>query len=247
MRSRLSGVMQRSLARPKARVRGAAALPPVRVARLGFGGLGLLVAFVGCSGDGAARFATASSLPAGERRPDGVAVDRVSEPPAFRDEAPSADGIVTLRTPLGLDVATAAVRRFFEAIVDEDAAALANLVRSGAMLHDTRATGQSRTQGLVPLWRLRFNKYDYGQLGSRTIFQESEVKSYRVEELDRLPLEVQHLVRGVSLEPTVVVLRVPIVTATVKNERLFGDEIYFWLRRHDDGYEIYQVAEDVPY
>src|SRR5690606_30605793 len=69
--------------------------------------LGALTA-LGCASEAPARFATASTLPGGERRPDGVAVDRVSEPPAFRDEAASDDGIVTLRAPLGLDVAQAA-------------------------------------------------------------------------------------------------------------------------------------------
>lgn len=201
----------------------------------------------GCAAQVPARFTTASSLPDDARRPDGVAVDRVSEPPASRDEAPSSEGVVTLRTPLGLDRAHAAVRRFFEAVVAEDPAALAQLVRADTMLHDTRTSGQQRTQGLLPLWRMRFSKYDYGQLGARTIFQESEVMTYRADQLGALPLEVQHLVRDVAIEPTVVVLRVPIVTVTVKNERLFGEEIFFWLRRRGDDFEIFQVAEEVPY
>lgn len=210
-------------------------------------GWGLALILAACGGEVPARFETAASLPDGPRRAGGVAVDRVSEPPASRDEAPSDEGVVTLRAPLGLDVAHAVVRRFFEAVIDEDAAALAQIVRGGAMLHDTRTTGQARTQGLVPLWRLRFSKHDYGQLATRTLFLESEVMSYRVDELDALPLEVQPLVRDVAYEPTVVILRVPILTATVKNDRLFGDEIYFWLRRLGDAYEIFQVAEEVPY
>ena len=47
-----------------------------------------------------------------------------------------------------------------------------------------------------------------------------------------------------TLGPTDVLIRVPIATSHVGSDRLFGDEIIFWLRREGDRYKIYRTLED---
>ena len=41
-----------------------------------------------------------------------------------------------------------------------------------------------------------------------------------------------------------VVIRAPIITTHAGADRLFGDEIIFWLRRDGDRYKIYRILED---
>lgn len=216
----------------------------------------LLVGLVLATGCGAgAEFPTASELPDEPRRPDGIAVDLSSEPPASRDRADSRDALVTLRTPLSTDVALLAVRQFFEAIVNEDMPSLEKLVVPEALLQDTRVrpTGagvpaQGATHGVTSLWRERFNKHEFTGLSPRLLYREGDITTYRKDQLDTLPIAVRYL--GPSravVDTTDLVLHVPIVTHTVKNERLLGDELFFWLRRDGDSYVIYRMAEDLPF
>ncbi len=200
-----------------------------------------------CGGAGAPRFPTATSLPDDERQPDGIAVDLSSEPPPLRDRAQSSDVLVTLRTPLGIDVAKAVVRRFFDSVTREDMAAMQSLVRFSAVVQDTRSRSRGpRSHGLVTLWRRRFAKRDHQALASRVIYREADVTVFHGAAVDTLPLEVKYLDPSDATEPSDVVLKVPIATPIIKSERLFGDELYFWLRRDGDRYQIYRMAEAVP-
>ena len=52
-----------------------------------------------CTRTVAAEFSTASTLPDKDPRPDGIAIDLSSEPPAARDQATVREEIVTLRAP----------------------------------------------------------------------------------------------------------------------------------------------------
>ena len=75
------------------------------------------------------------------------------------------------------------------------------------------------------------------------------MKTFRGEELEALPLNVRYLpaVRAEPAQPTDLVLQVPITTHTIKNERLLGDELFFWLRRDGSRYVIYRMAEAIPF
>src|SRR5262249_53944899 len=53
------------------------------------------------------------------RKPDGVAIDPASAPPAPRDRAKADERLVTLRTPLGIDLAIATVTELFQRVVHE--------------------------------------------------------------------------------------------------------------------------------
>lgn len=210
----------------------------------------LLLVLAGCVRTETARFPAASEHPEEERRPDGVSLELDSEPPGF-DERESSDATVTtLRAPLGLDQAEDVIASFFQAVLQEDIGELSKLLRSGAMAYDTRTSGAPRTLNLLSQWRNRFEKFDYLRLRSRVVYRPSEVRSYRPPHLDALPLEVRELdpsgdegARG----RTAMVLRAAILSRNVDGEQLFGPEIYFWLERDGNRFEILQVAENVPY
>ena len=51
-------------------------------------------------------------------------------------------------------------------------------------------------------------------------------------------------IRLETLGETDVVIRLPILTSHAGSDRLFGDEMIFWLRRDGDRYKIYRVLED---
>ena len=50
-----------------------------------------------------------------------------------------------------------------------------------------------------------------------------------------------------AMADTDLLLRVPIVTGSVRSEQLFGREIYLWLRRSSDRYVIYHLVEPYPF
>ncbi|HRI70282.1 MAG TPA: hypothetical protein PK156_38890, partial [Polyangium sp.] len=75
----------------------------------------------GCGAEPDRGLVTAADLPEQKRRPDGVAVDPSSAAPTAKDVATTTDGLVTLRTPIGLEQAFSTIQTFFQAIVAEDA------------------------------------------------------------------------------------------------------------------------------
>lgn len=210
-----------------------------------------IACLMGC-GSGA-QFPTATELPDEPRRPDGIAVDLASEPPTWRERAESRDELVTLRTPLGTDVALRTVRSFFEAMVSENMPALDDLVAPDAVLQDIRSRagapgGQGATQTVTAVWRERFNKHEFKSLSPSLLYREGDVTIYRKEQLDVLPIAVRYVGPApATVAPTDLVLHVPIVTHTVKSEKLLGEEMFFWLRREGDQYLIYRMAEDLPF
>lgn len=193
-----------------------------------------------------ATFPTAAQHPEGERQPDGIAVDLTSEPPAATIEARSEDKVVTLQTPLSIDVAMATVRAFFLSMEAEDIGEMAKVVESGALLHDLSVGAARPIHNVTALWRQRFGTHDFQQLSTRLLYREGDITVFRGPQLEVLPVAVRYLSPSVAAEPTDVVLRVPVVTHTIDSRRVLGDEVFFWLRRTDDTFTIYRMAEDVP-
>lgn len=193
----------------------------------------------GCaSGPG---FATAGSLDAARRRPDGVAVDPTGEPPRAREHAETSDRLVTLRTPLGADRAVDTVSELFRAIVIEDSDGLEALFTREATASNGMP-GTSATPLAVLWWQQRFRRLDYTRLAGEPIFREAEIEIYRADDdVDALPHAAIHLE---ALGETDVVIRLPILTSHAGADRLFGDEMIFWLRREGDRYKIYRMLED---
>ncbi|HHH29855.1 MAG TPA: hypothetical protein ENK57_16125 [Polyangiaceae bacterium] len=201
----------------------------------------------GCDRRGAGEFPTRSAHADDDRRAAGIAVDLTSPPPTPRDRAETKEAIVALRTPLGLEAAHETVDRFFDAVFSEDIAALAELVQDETQVQDTRANASAKAHPAASLWRQRFQKREYQALAGALVYRATDVATYRGDQTDELPLDVRYLSSGDDVLPNDVVLHVPIITHSLRSERLFGDDIFFWLRRRGSRYVIYRMAEEVPF
>jgi hypothetical protein len=199
-------------------------------------------ASLGCAS--ASGFVAASEIDAGQRRPDGVAIDKTSLPPRARDQAEATDGLVTLRAPLGVDRAILAVNELFRKVVLEDTEGLESLFTRDALAVTTTApnAGPAQTPQAALFWQQRFRRLDYTKLAGEAIFRPADLEIYRAE--DALETPPHPAIRLEALNDNDVVIRVPVLTSHIGTERLFGDEIIFWLRREGDRYRIYRLLED---
>ena len=182
-----------------------------------------------------------SDLEKARSRPDGVAVDPESPPPRARDSAEVTGALVTLRTPLGVDRAVGVVEELFRRILLEDAEGLDALFVNNAVAVTGFQPG-AETQRAVTWWASRFRKLDYTKLAGETIYRTAEFQIYRGSNTADPP--PHSAIHTDGMEPNDVVLAVPILTARVGVDRLFGDEMILWLRRDGDRYRIYRMLED---
>jgi hypothetical protein len=206
-----------------------------------FAHLFIACALAGCAGCSGGRGLAGDT---DRRRPDAVAIDPVSSPPPARDYASSTDGLVTLRTPLGVDRAISAVDELFRKIVIEDGEGLERLFTSDALAISTAGSGvgPGQTPSALPFWQQRFKRLDYTRLSGELVFRADEMEIFRAS--DRLDVSPHPAIRLEALHESDVVIRLPILTPRIGTERLFGDEMIFWLRRDNDRYRIYRILED---
>lgn len=207
-------------------------------------GFFLAITCVACGAHPDQELRTASDLPEQRRQPDGVAVDPSTAPPAAKDTASTSDGLVTLRTPVGIEAALATIRTFFEAVVTEDADVLGSTLTRDALTSNpaTMAGGPSGSPNAALFWAHRFRRLDYAKLAGEVIYRETELEVYRAG--DDLNLSPHPAVRLDALGAGDVVIRVPIATPRVGTDRLMGDEILVWLRRTGNEYKIYRLLEE---
>jgi hypothetical protein len=185
---------------------------------------------------------SASELPKEPRRPDGVAIDPASTPPPSRDQAPSSDGLVTLKTPLGSDRAVQTVKDLVRRVVSEDSEGLHGLFTRDAIAVTSPSGGYGSTPQAALWWEQRFRKLDYTKLSGEPVVREAELEVYPGGEGVELPSSPQ--IRPETLRESDVVVRARIMTTHAGPDRLFGDEIIFWLRREGDRYKIYRMLEE---
>lgn len=187
-------------------------------------------------------FPTAGELPTGPRRPDAVAIDPVMLTPAPAELAQSSGGLVTLRTPLGDVAALEAVEAFFRVIIAEDTEALAELLsRDALVVSPTPGAPSSRIPSAANHFAQRFRRLEYGKLAGETVFRRTEVSIVHAGDAKELG-GTRPSAEG--LLPGDVALRVPIVAARVGSERVFADEIVFYLRPDGERFRIYRLVED---
>ncbi|MEM9695321.1 MAG: hypothetical protein AAGA56_22450 [Myxococcota bacterium] len=178
------------------------------------------------------------------RRPDGVAIDRVSPPPSSRSTGAVVDAVLSLRTPLGMDAARTTIERFFQAVLEEDRASLSAIMSPNARAYDLNRGGRGRYQGANALWSTRFRKHEFSELAQRVVYRWTEVYTYR--RGHALPPELTSLDQRLA-SPESLVLQIPIHSRTNSlGERLLGPAIFFWLERKGDRYQLVQFAEKVP-
>lgn len=195
-----------------------------------------------CAPGAQVSFPSASELPDERRRPDGVAIDPASAPPPPANQADTSEGVVTLRTPLGIGQALDVVAEFFEHVIEEDGDALSELFSRDALAIQTGSGGHGQPPSAGLFWEQRFRRLEYGKLAGEPVYRASELQIYRAE--DWLAAPRHPAIQPDTLDDQDVVIRIPIVTSRVAAERLLGDEIIVWLRRDGARFRIYRLLED---
>lgn len=204
----------------------------------------LLVFSLAAAGCGAA---SPSVFPTGEdgprlRRPDGVVIDPESAPPEPRDHASTDDGMLTLRAPLGPEVAVETVRELFRRVVAHSVDDLSELFTQGAQPISGAQGGYGIPDRAWDWWLQRSKRLDYTKLAGEVLFRESDIEIFRAS--DALDTPPHPAIRTDALDDTDVILRVTMLAGTSGTDRYFGDTIVFWLRRDGDTYKIYRQLED---
>jgi hypothetical protein len=210
-------------------------------ALLALASAGLFAACLGCrqpAGIGPV-FATSPELPTAPRLADGVAVDPATEFSASSDTAQTGDPVVVLRPPVPDKTVHAVLSAFFRAVATDDTEAMAQLLTS-----DAATTNRARggTLALLDHWRARMRRLSYRAIAAVAVYDDAEIEIYRYDDLGTIrsdrPIRPPTMIRSDLLA------RVPIATARVGHERLFGDEILFLLRRDRGRLRIREAAED---
>jgi hypothetical protein len=202
---------------------------------------GCLLVAAGCSAASPAVFPTGEDGPR-LRRPDGVVIDPESAPPAPRDRASADDGMVTLRAPLGPEVAVETVRELFRRVVARSIDNLSELFTQGAQPISGVSGGYGIPDRAWEWWRQRSGRLDYTKLAGEVLFREGDIEIFRAS--DALDTPPHPAIRTDALDDTDVILRVTMLAGVNGTERYFGETIVFWLRRDGDTYKIYRQLED---
>lgn len=206
--------------------------------------IGLTGAFValGCASTGPALFPTGEDGGARKRRPDGVVIDPESAPPPPRDRASAEDGMVTLRSPLGPEVAIETVRELFRRVVARNTDNLSELFTTNAQPLSAYPGGYGVPDRAWDWWVQRMRRLDYSKLAGEVLFRESDIEIFRAS--DAIDAPPHPAIRTETLDESDVILRVTMLAGTNGTDRYFGDTIVFWLRRDGDSYKIYRQLED---
>jgi len=196
-----------------------------------------LVCF-GCASVPAARSSTSAALRSAlpERRAPGVAEVQTLVLPAPVRAGSSRDQLLLLRAPPATELARSTVRDFLRAAVNEAMPRLDPLLSEQAFVD----TGSGR-QPARAFWQLRFSQLDYTELRGQLLFHDTDMQTFRAEDLARLPPG-----RRLALElgDDEVAVRVPIHISWAGRTRLFGDELLFRLQPSGVGFEIAEISED---
>lgn len=195
-----------------------------------------------CAGTEPSVFPTATELPKGPRRPDGVAIDLATLAPGATPRASTQLGLVTLGTPLGDGAVFEALDAFFRVAVTEDTEALGELLtRDAILVSPTPGPGTPRTPTAATHFAQRFRRLEYDKLAGETIFRRAEVSIVHAGDARDLGGGIPSLD---ELSAGEIAVRVPIVATRVGTERVFADEIVFFLRPEGARYRIRRIVED---
>jgi hypothetical protein len=171
-------------------------------------------------------------------RPTGIALDPSEELPRAKSSGESDEALLTLLAPRERSLAQRTVEGFFAAVLNEDPAALNDMLLPEAQL--VSDSGQ-RNGSVLTFWTRRFEKLDYTTLSPYLIYARAEIRSYRIDELDALGIRSRvHLIP----KSDELLLVVPIVETGSSGQRKFGDTIEFTLAPAKDAYKIRAVYED---
>ena len=196
------------------------------------------VLLVGCAArapDTAAPRAASSSEPPARRAP-GVAVDPRAALPEANLASATEHGLVVLASPPDPTRARDTVRRFFNAVAREASDEIDRLVGPDAWVE----TGAQR-QPVRGFWRTRFAQLDYSELGREMVYRDSELETFRPEDLERMGSNRPSFLETRQGD---LVVRAKVRLSWKGRSRLFGDELVFLLRPDGDRFLITEIAED---
>lgn len=189
-----------------------------------------------CAGS-SPHFATSTELDlSATRRAPGVVEPRQDTlpDPARRGEAQS--HLLLLRAPAAPELARQVVRSFLRAAVNEAPERMDLLLAPQAFIDTSGGRQPARA-----FWHARLAQLDYTELKGQLLFGESDLETFRSEDLARLPTA-----RRIALElaEDEVAVRVPIRVSWLGRTRLFGDELVFRLQPAGARFEIAEISED---
>ena len=185
----------------------------------------------------APRFATSPELESGaKRRAPGVTEPRAEVLPDPARSADAKDQLLLLRAPASPELARQVVRSFLRAAVNEAPERMDPLLAPQAFIDTNGGRQPARS-----FWRTRLAQLDYTELKGQLLFRESDLETFRAEDLTRLPAG-----RRIPLElgEDEVAIRVPIRVSWAGRARLFGDELVFRLQPTGSHFEIAEISED---
>jgi hypothetical protein len=171
-----------------------------------------------------------------------VPVDPISHLPRTIDKAPTDVVVTTLRTPVGTEAIGALVRRLFEGFHARSTAAIE--VDVDETVVDLRLDGETQQSRGSFVFQLqgRMRNTPFEQLEVDAMYRPQEVEVWARDELG-VP---GRPARPVSMGPEDLLVRIPIATARVGADVLFGDEIRLLLRRDGARYRLRGYGENVP-
>jgi len=171
-----------------------------------------------------------------ERRVPGVPESRAPILPEPTRRADSEGELVLLRAPTSTEQAREVVRSFLRAAVNEAPDRMELLLSPRAFIDTAGGRQPART-----FWRSRLAAFDYTELRGELLFRESDLETFRSEDLARLPAGRR---LPLELSPDEVAVRVPIHVSWAGRTRLFGDEIVFKLEPSGGKFAIAEMSED---
>jgi hypothetical protein len=194
----------------------------------------LVVLVAGCAGSGALE--TATEMPKGPRRPDGVALEQPPAIPTASDRAP-ATGVVALREPLADKDVEDIVRAYLRAFEREDDKALELLLATDAA--PLGRQGSTRVQ-LLELWKTKMRNFEYQRLAGMEVARISQMEKHTYDLLG----QPGSLPRPPEMKPGDLYVRVPIAAPRIGSEQLFGDILVLLLRREEGRWKIAGQADE---
>ncbi len=156
------------------------------------------------------------------------------------EERAAAGGVVALRLPTASAEVESYVRRMLEACVAENLPELAQLFAPAAPFF----VGPRATVSAVDTYRNRLRSFDYGKLRGATVAKWDDMEILRDDELPSRRAPLLSDPRFPPLHAGDVFVHVPIDLPRNVNEPLFGDAVWFLLRRSGDRLVAVVVGED---
>jgi hypothetical protein len=194
---------------------------------------------VGACG-GSASVAPIAAAPEKEpRRPEGVVLEPQFTPPEPQERA-FASGIVTLRRATATSEVESFVRRVLDACVAESLPELSSLLAADAPFF----VGPRSTVAALDIFRQRLRTFDYGKLRGIALARWDDAEVLREDELSGRRAPILSDPRFPVLQPGDVYVHVPIDLPRVVSEPLFGDAVWFLLRRSGDRLVAVAAGED---